>query len=50
MLSNIAFNEAYRYVDWLLTVPLLLIETVAVMALAREAQRGSSSSSCRRPP
>ncbi len=38
-LSNIVFNEAYRYVDWLLTVPLLLIETVAVMALARAAQR-----------
>lgn len=37
--SNIAFNEAYRYVDWLLTVPLLLIETVAVMALARDTQR-----------
>jgi bacteriorhodopsin len=39
-LSNVQFNEAYRYVDWLLTVPLLLIETVAVMALAKSAQRG----------
>lgn len=38
-LSNVVFNEAYRYVDWLLTVPLLLVETVAVMALARAAQR-----------
>jgi bacteriorhodopsin len=38
-LSNVEFNEAYRYVDWLLTVPLLLIETVAVMALGRAAQR-----------
>ncbi len=38
-LSNIAFNEAYRYVDWLLTVPLLLIETVAVMSLARAEAR-----------
>jgi len=28
-----AFNEAYRYVDWLLTVPLLLLETIAVLAL-----------------
>lgn len=37
--SNIAFNEAYRYVDWLLTVPLLLLETIAVMALGREVQR-----------
>jgi bacteriorhodopsin len=35
-----AFNEAYRYVDWLLTVPLLLVEAVAVLALPRaEARR-----------
>ena len=27
------FNEGYRYVDWLLTVPLLLAETIAVLAL-----------------
>jgi bacteriorhodopsin len=34
------FNEAYRYVDWILTVPLLLVETIAVLALARgEARR-----------
>lgn len=39
-LSNVEFNEAYRYVDWLLTVPLLLVETIAVMALARSVQRG----------
>lgn len=39
VLSNIEFNEGYRYVDWLLTVPLLLIETVAVMALARSEAR-----------
>lgn len=39
VLSNIGFNEAYRYVDWLLTVPLLLVETIAVMALARSASR-----------
>ena len=31
--SQNAFNEAYRYVDWLLTVPLLLVEVVAVLAL-----------------
>jgi len=29
------FNDAYRYVDWLLTVPLLLIELVLVMRLSR---------------
>lgn len=30
------FNDAYRYVDWLLTVPLLVAELVAVLALRRE--------------
>ena len=29
------FNDAYRYVDWLLTVPLLLIELILVMNLSR---------------
>jgi bacteriorhodopsin len=29
-----AFNPAYRYVDWLLTVPLLLIELILVMKLS----------------
>merc|ERR1712054_390789 len=28
------FNDAYRYMDWLLTVPLLLIEIVLVMQLS----------------
>jgi len=34
-----AFNEAYRYVDWILTVPLLLVEVIAVLALARAASK-----------
>ena len=34
-----SFNEGYRYVDWLLTVPLLLAELVVVLALARKLQR-----------
>jgi len=33
-----SFNEGYRYVDWLLTVPLLLLELIAVLALARKLQ------------
>lgn len=33
------FNEAYRYVDWILTVPLLLVEVVAVLALAKEVAK-----------
>merc|ERR1712203_1010074 len=32
-LSGSPFNDAYRYVDWLLTVPLLLIELILVMKL-----------------
>jgi len=28
------FNRAYRYVDWLLTVPLLLVELILVMKLS----------------
>jgi bacteriorhodopsin len=36
MATEAAFNDAYRYVDWLLTVPLLLIELVLVMRLSRE--------------
>jgi bacteriorhodopsin len=31
------FNEAYRYVDWILTVPLLLVEVIAVLGLAKAA-------------
>ena len=37
--SQDSFNEAYRYVDWLLTVPLLLVEVIAVLALTREVSR-----------
>jgi bacteriorhodopsin len=33
--SGKPFNDAYRYVDWLLTVPLLLVELVLVLNLAR---------------
>ena len=38
-LTPFGFNEAYRYVDWLLTVPLLLLETVAVLALPRDTRK-----------
>lgn len=34
--SGYAFNNAYRYVDWLLTVPLLLIELILVMRLSQD--------------
>ncbi len=36
--SGAAFNDAYRYVDWVLTVPLLVAELVAVLALPKAAR------------
>ena len=33
--TGLQFNDAYRYVDWLLTVPLLLIELILVMRLSQ---------------
>jgi bacteriorhodopsin len=33
--TGVAFNDAYRYVDWLLTVPLLLVELILVMRLSQ---------------
>ena len=35
IVTGVAFNDAYRYVDWLLTVPLLLIELILVMRLTQ---------------
>jgi len=35
-LTGVPFNDAYRYMDWLLTVPLLLIEILLVMKLTPE--------------
>ncbi len=34
--TGIEFNDAYRYVDWLLTVPLLMTELILVMGLPRK--------------
>jgi bacteriorhodopsin len=41
--SGEPFNDAYRYVDWLLTVPLLVAELVAVLQLPKAV--GSSLTS-----
>jgi len=35
-LTGVPFNDAYRYMDWLLTVPMLLMEIVLVMKLSGE--------------
>lgn len=37
--SGKAFNDFYRYADWILTVPLLMVELVTVMALAKDISR-----------
>jgi len=39
-----SFNDAYRYVDWLLTVPLLLLELILVMGLSQQetVRKGST--------
>jgi len=38
LVNGTGFNEGYRYVDWLLTVPLLLFETIAVLALPQKTR------------
>jgi len=35
-LTGVPFNDAYRYMDWLLTVPLLLMEIILCMNLSPE--------------
>ncbi|GAC1604435.1 MAG: bacteriorhodopsin-like [Acidimicrobiales bacterium] len=37
--TGLPFNEGYRYVDWLLTVPLLLAEMVVVLRLPSKRSR-----------
>jgi len=37
--DGVPFNEAYRYVDWMLTVPLLLAELVIVLKLTQGKTR-----------
>ena len=33
-------NEGYRYADWLITVPLLVIELLIVLGVANEVRKG----------
>merc|ERR1712118_100872 len=40
--SGQPFNDAYRYMDWLLTVPLLLIELLLVMDLDKPTETALS--------
>lgn len=37
--SGTPFNDVYRYADWLITVPLLLVELVAVLALTKSESK-----------
>lgn len=43
-LTGVPFNDAYRYMDWLLTVPLLLIEILLVMKLDEATCNAKSKS------
>ena len=38
--TGIPFNHAYRYVDWLLTVPLLVVELILILGLTRKVTSG----------
>merc|ERR1712139_192591 len=42
-LTGVPFNDAYRYMDWLLTVPLLLMELVLVMDMSAEEKQKQST-------
>jgi len=42
--TNVPFNDAYRYMDWLLTVPLLLIEIILVMKLPADESTSKATS------
>merc|ERR1719517_76494 len=41
-MTGVPFNDAYRYMDWLLTVPFLLIEILLVMKLDPETYAAKS--------
>jgi bacteriorhodopsin len=41
--TDAKFNDAYRYVDWLLTVPLLLVELILVMRLSAAETRAKAT-------
>lgn len=38
--TGLPFNHAYRYIDWMLTVPLLVIELVLILGLSRKETGG----------
>merc|ERR1711904_276220 len=42
-LTGVPVNDAYRYMDWLLTVPLLLMELVLVMDMSKEEKQKQSA-------
>merc|ERR1719215_2376632 len=43
-LTGVPFNDAYRYMDWLLTVPLLLIEILLAMKLDEDTYAAKANS------
>ena len=45
-LTGVPFNDAYRYMDWLLTVPLLLIEILDVSRIPISPSSSDALTSC----
>jgi len=41
--TAVPFNDAYRYMDWLLTVPLLLVEIILVMNLSEAESKSKAT-------
>jgi len=41
--TGVPFNDAYRYMDWLLTVPLLLVEIILVMNLSEDESQSKAT-------
>merc|ERR1712028_136492 len=39
--TGVPFNDAYRYMDWLLTVPMLLMEIVLTMKMSAEESKAA---------
>ena len=44
MITGQPFNDAYRYMDWMLTVPLLMIEIIFVMKLSPQDTASKATS------
>jgi len=46
VLTGVPFNDSYRYMDWLLTEPVLVMEIVLCMTLTPEQSRSKCITLC----